>query len=119
MKLHHTAIEVVDVAASSSFFQMLGFKEVDRFSTSEEWIVFLKNGEVLIELIEMLSKKPIYSRGSTHLAFEIDNLERWLEEKHHLFLRVERYELKGKKVAYTIGLNGEELEWIQSRTASY
>ncbi|MCA0989506.1 VOC family protein [Guptibacillus algicola] len=119
MKLHHTAIEVVDLEASVSFFQKLGFKEVDRFSTSEEWFVFLRHGDVLIELIEMLSKKPIYSRGSTHLAIEIDNLESWLEENHHLFLEIERYELRGKKIAYTIGLNGEELEWIQSRTASY
>lgn len=117
MKLHHVAVEVIDLLSSMSFFQELGFHEVQRLSTDEEWIVFIQKDDVLVELIEILNKKT-FSRCNTHLAFEVNNLELWLSEHDHLVAMLERYELRGAEAAYITGPNGEEIELIQSKTVS-
>lgn len=117
MKLHHVAVEVIDSPASRSFYQELGFHEIERLSTDEEWVVFIQKDDVMVELIEILNKKT-FSRCTTHLAFEVNNLELWLSEYEHLIAKIERYELRGVDVAYITGPNGEEIELIQSKTVS-
>ncbi|WP_273853813.1 VOC family protein [Guptibacillus spartinae] len=115
MRLHHAAIDVLDLQASVSFYEELGFTRVETYCSHEERSVFLKKNGVMIELVEQVTKQRV--RLSGHLAFEIENLDLFLQEYRRVFTKVERYTLHGTKVAYAIGPNGEEVEWIEKNTA--
>lgn len=113
MRFHHAAIDVIDLQATVSFYEKLGFARVDTFCSQEEWSVFLKKNGVMVELIEQLTKRSVPVRPSGHLAFEVENLDLFLAEYRTLFVEVEEYTLHETRVAYIIGPHGEEMEWIE------
>ena len=69
-------------------------------------------------IIEEVTTRSLPVRLSGHLAFEIDNLDLFLREYRTVFTKVERYTLHGTQVAYAIGPNGEEVEWIEKMRLS-
>ncbi|WP_226660018.1 VOC family protein [Pseudalkalibacillus hwajinpoensis] len=118
MRFHHAAINVLDLQASVSFYEKLGFTKIETYCSHEERTAFLKKNGMMVELIEEVTTRSLPVRLSGHLAFEIDNLERFLREYRTVFTKVERYTLHGTQVAYAIGPNGEEVEWIEKMRLS-
>ncbi|MCA0173773.1 VOC family protein [Bacillus sp. RAR_GA_16] len=118
MRFHHAAINVLDLQTSVSFYEKLGFTKVETYCSNEERAAFLKKNGMMVELIEEVTTRSLPVRLSGHLAFEIDHLERFLREYRTVFTKVERYTLHGTQVAYAIGPNGEEVEWIEKMRLS-
>lgn len=84
MKIHHIGYIVKDIEKSMKEFIHLGFEKSGSIIEDENRnikILFIKNGEYLIELVSPISEKSIVSNllkksGSTpyHICYETENI---------------------------------------------
>jgi predicted enzyme related to lactoylglutathione lyase len=115
MKWHHGGIEVGSLQDSIQFYErMFDLKIEQRFTLNGEKIVFLKNEDVKIELIE--SKDMSTLSNSVHIAWQVDDIEGWMKglSNKGLFPSEGPYKLKNGWIAvFYEGLDGEMIELVQ------
>lgn len=80
--IHHVSITCTDIAASESFYLLLGFKPIKVYEDNTCKIVLLEGDNSHIELfhfklanVEKLDAKKIESIGLTHIAIKTKSLE--------------------------------------------
>lgn len=79
-KVHHIGNVVADIIESISLYSKLGYEVMGSIIIDEvqnNKIVFLNNGENIIELIEPLNEKSSIKnlRGYAHICYEVDDIE--------------------------------------------
>ncbi|KQL17500.1 VOC family protein [Cytobacillus solani] len=76
MKWHHAGILVSNLNDSIQFYKrMFGFSFEKYLTFQDEKIVFLRNGNVQIELIE--SEENPVRLHSIHIAWQVEDIEGW------------------------------------------
>ncbi|WP_456272970.1 VOC family protein [Bacillus sp. AK031] len=113
MKWHHAGIETGNLEVSAAFYkEVFLFEAQSCFKLGEERIIFMKRGEVTIELIQSEGDSV---PSSLHFAWEVDDLSAWVE-------RLEEYGMKpvegpysldsGLTVIFYKGADGEVIELV-------
>lgn len=78
VELNHIAL-IVSSEASLRFYEKLGFREIERFERSYDTVVFMKCGNVALEIFvdpnhpERVSSPE--AKGLRHVAFTVDRIE--------------------------------------------
>src|SRR5206468_9924581 len=124
-KLLHTRYRVSDLAKTVSFYKnVLGLKEVRRHTSGRgSQLVFLKapDSEGEIEICKFDQSGPIVvGPDLTHLAFEVDDLEKFAREaaaKGHP-LSDGPHSSGSSKIAFVDAPEGYEVELIERATKS-
>ncbi|MBD1382267.1 VOC family protein [Metabacillus arenae] len=80
MKWHHAGIQVMDLNASEHFYStFFGFEAEERITLLDEEIVFMKKGQIRIELIK--SEEGVCGESqSIHLSWEVTSLDHWISD---------------------------------------
>ena len=124
-KLLHTRYRVSDLEKTVSFYKdVLGLKELRRHTSGRgSQLVFLKapEGDEEIEICKFDESGPVVvGPDLTHLAFEVDDLEKFARET-----AAKGYPLSdgphatgSSKIAFIDAPEGYEIELIQRRTKS-
>ena len=124
-KLLHTRYRVRDLEKTVSFYKdVLGLKEVRRHTSGRgSQLVFLKapEGDEEIEICKFDQSGPVaVGRDLTHLAFEVDDLEKFAREA-----AAKGYPLSdgphstgNSKIAFIDAPEGYEIELIERATKS-
>ena len=124
-KLLHTRYRVRDLEKTVSFYKdVLGLKEVRRHTSGRgSQLVFLKapEGDEEIEICKFDQSGPVaVGRDLTHLAFEVDDLEKFAREA-----AAKGYPLSdgphstgSSKIAFIDAPEGYEVELIERATKS-
>ena len=79
MKVHHTGIIVKDLEKNITLYSKIGYDPISNTivdNIQQNRIVFLKNQDQIIELIEPLNEKASiyhFKEGYHHICYEIDN----------------------------------------------
>jgi lactoylglutathione lyase len=115
LKIHHYAMEVFDINKVSNFYKdLLDFVEDEKVEFPGEVIIFLRNAEARLELIE--SKQESMLPGNVHLCFETVNIRKVVER----FLKAGVPILEGPislrngwKSVFFIGPAGELIEFLE------
>jgi lactoylglutathione lyase len=114
-KLHHVALEVVDLIISADFYQtLLHLTEERRLSILGEEILFLVHEDFRLELIEKANSGKNFDR--THLCFQIDSISDILLRLNDLeisLLEGPHYLDNGWKSVFAKGPDGEILEFLE------
>lgn len=123
-KLLHTRYRVTDLEKSVSFYKdVLGLKEIRRHTSGRgSQLVFFKapESEEEIELCKFDASGPVVvGPDLTHLAFEVDDLDKFARES-----AAKGYPLsdgphrtgKGAAIAFIDAPEGYEIELIERRT---
>lgn len=83
MKVHHIGIVVKDIEKSCRLYQHLGYAKLSSVIEDDiqhNKLLFLKNGDLLIELIEPIdSSSPVYNPrnlGYHHICYEVEDLDK-------------------------------------------
>ncbi|MDR9770435.1 VOC family protein [Acetomicrobium sp.] len=83
MKVHHVGIVVKDIEKACLLYRGLGYVQVDSIiedNVQHNRLLFLKNGELLVELIEPInSSSPVYNPrnlGYHHICYEVEDLDK-------------------------------------------
>ncbi|WP_042454023.1 VOC family protein [Neobacillus dielmonensis] len=115
MRFHHYALEVDDLDESVAFYQKhLGFLEESRMMFWDEEIVFLVLSDFRLELIR--SKRNGNAERSTHLCFEVGNLEEIINQFEPCRLLEGPYLLEnGWRIVFFEGPNHEILEFLEAK----
>lgn len=81
MKLAHVTIMVKNLEESLDFYQkIVGLPITDRLQTGpDQEIVFLGEGETLIELIYNKNLEKLYIGQDISIGFSVDNLDKTME----------------------------------------
>ncbi|MDN3018713.1 VOC family protein [Paenibacillus sp. BSR1-1] len=115
LKLHHYSIEVTDVYIVKAFYiSLLGFTEDEKVEFAGEEILFLRNGDFLLELIEVNQAES--PPGNVHLCFETKNINDIMEKflKAGIAPNEGPYILKnGWKTVFYRGHANEILEFLE------
>lgn len=81
--LHHIAL-IVSSNTSVEFYKKLGFQEMSRVDRGYDILVYMEGCGVVLELYVDSTHPPRVDRpealGLRHLGFEVDDLEKTLEE---------------------------------------
>ena len=124
-KLLHTRYRVHDLEKTVSFYKdVLGLKELRRHTSGRgSQLVFLKapDGDVEIEICKFDQSGPVaVGPDLTHLAFEVDDLEKFAREA-----AAKGYPLSdgphtsgSSKIAFIDAPEGYEIELIERATKS-
>ena len=124
-KLLHTRYRVRDLEKTVSFYKdVLGLKELRRHTSGRgSQLVFLKapEGDEEIEICKFDQSGPVaVGRDLTHLAFEVDDLEKFAREA-----AAKGYPLSdgphstgNSKIAFIDAPEGYEIELIERATKS-
>ncbi|WP_102272608.1 VOC family protein [Cytobacillus massiliigabonensis] len=115
MKWHHAGIQVSNLNDSIQFYKrMFGFSFEKYLMFQDEKIVFLRNENVQIELIESEENKaPLHS---IHIAWQLEDIEDWIRKlkKEGLYPLEGPYSLKnGWITVFYEGPDREIIELIQ------
>jgi catechol 2,3-dioxygenase-like lactoylglutathione lyase family enzyme len=89
--LHHVSIRTANIHLAIVFYELLGFKVYDRFTTGYTLACWLEGFNSRLELIEIPEPKPApdafgdeHYVGYYHLSFDLtaatSSLTQWLEE---------------------------------------
>lgn len=78
IRLDHIAL-IVSSEESLRFYEKFGFRETDRFERSYDTVVFMKCGDITLEIF-VDSKHPERinnpeARGLRHIAFTVEKIE--------------------------------------------
>ncbi|MGG3468945.1 VOC family protein [Neobacillus pocheonensis] len=115
LKIHHYAMEVVNILLVKEFYiNMLGFVEDEKVEFKGEEILFLRNGDFLLELIKV--KQEGFPQQNVHLCFETESINDIMEKfsKAGISALEGPYTLKnGWKTVFYIGNAKEILEFIE------
>ncbi len=120
MKIHHVALIVSDLERSLQFYQeALGFKVHAKEFRAERnsWKVDLKNGDAQLEMFTFPGSpaRPSYpeAQGLRHLAFSVDDLEKFhreLKSKNYQVEEIRVDQLTGKKFFFFPDPDNQPLE---------
>lgn len=82
MELNHIAL-IISAEKNLQFYEKLGFKETNRIVRSYDTVVFMKCGDIVLEiLVDPNHPKRVSDPeaiGLRHIAFSIENLETIME----------------------------------------
>jgi len=120
-KLLHTRYRVTDLEKTVAFYKdVLGLKELRRHTSGRgSQLVFLKapQSEEEIELCKFDQSGPVVvGPDLTHLAFEVDNLDKFAREaaaKGYSLSDGPHQTSSGSKIAFIDAPEGYEIELIQ------
>ncbi|MDQ0156961.1 VOC family protein [Robertmurraya andreesenii] len=109
MQIHHIGLEVQNLEDSISFYKNeMGFEIENRFSFIGEEIAFLCLHGFRIELIEG-------QQESTHLCFEVSNLNEMMKQFSSVEILEGPYTLQnGWKTVFYKGPNNHIIEFLQT-----
>ncbi|WP_223595550.1 VOC family protein [Neobacillus bataviensis] len=115
LKLHHYAIEVTEVQMVRDFYMnLLGFVEDEKVEFAGEEILFLRNGDFLLELIQVNQEET--PPGNVHLCFETKSIDDIIEKFLKAGIAPDEgpYTLKnGWKTVFYRGSANEILEFLE------
>ncbi|MBP2242747.1 lactoylglutathione lyase [Cytobacillus eiseniae] len=113
MKWHHAGIQVQNLLDSIAFYENVFDFSIEQFlSLPGEKIVFLKKGEIRIELIES-GEAPV---ATNHIAWQVTDVGKWQEELGRKDIFPTEGPLKmsnGWEAVFYTGPNQEIIELIQ------
>lgn len=117
-ELAHTSIVVSDINKSKDFYtKVLGLTCFDTHETDRLKMLLLKTSNSLIELLEYknIEFKKRNKGPIDHIAFYVNNLdEEIINIKKRADIKfAEPKSLKGKKLVFFEGLDGERIELIE------
>lgn len=128
MKIHHIGYAVKGIVDSLPYFYLLGFKKegdiIDDYSRNVK-ILFMKNGENLIELIQPLDKNSPIDRilkknGNIpyHICYETNNIDEdiiFLKDKKFVLIDEPKKAeaISNKKVCFLYNKNIGLLELLE------
>jgi lactoylglutathione lyase len=112
MKWAHGGIEVSDLSRSIQFYERyFGFRLEEKVNINGEELVFLRNGEVCLELIQSSEKRS--STDLIHFAFKMNDLASFM---HDLFKKGQwpiEPPVKCENGVYSIFFEGPDQELIE------
>ncbi|MCU6710001.1 VOC family protein [Paenibacillus sp. J5C_2022] len=121
--IHHIGIETDNMEQSRHFYEkLLGFRLERRLTWRDEQLVFLKQGDVLLELVgkvqsvELSFHSAPRTSAAMHLALEVEDVIKLVEQLHEQGIPVidGPHELQnGWIIAFIEGPSGELIECIE------
>ncbi|WP_413309666.1 VOC family protein [Bacillus sp. 1P10SD] len=115
LKIHHYAMEVFDINKVSNFYKdLLDFVEDEKVEFPGEVIIFLRNGEAQLELIE--SKQESMLSRNVHLCLETVNIQKVIERFLGAGVPIVEGPLmlkNGWKTVFFLGPAGEMIEFLE------
>jgi lactoylglutathione lyase len=117
MKWYHAGIQVRDLQEGVQFYQNLfGFHSRKYFELPGEKILFLKRGEITIEIIE--GEEALSPFHSVHMCWEVQSIDCWVEKlaAKGLFPSEGPLHLEnGWRTVFYEGLNQEIIERMEQK----
>ncbi|MGM7702527.1 VOC family protein [Pseudalkalibacillus sp. Hm43] len=113
MNMHHLGIETQRLDESIEFYKKFGFEVESIMELLGEKLVFLKLGVFQLELV--LVEESLKLSNNKHIAFEVEDLDVFLEEHAELNVSEGPYQLdNGWKNVFILGPSGESIELLQT-----
>lgn len=113
MKWHHVGLQVKDLETAVHFYrEVFGFLVERRLNLAGEKIVFLRNGELRIELIQ----SGEIGEPNMHTAWSVDQINPWLKKLERVGLRPTEGPIElpgGGRTVFYEGPNGEMIELVE------
>lgn len=129
MNIHHIGVVVKDIKKSSNLYQHLGYTQVSPVIEDEvqhNRLLFLKNGDLLIELIEPIdSSSPVYNSrnlGYHHICYQVEDLDKTISlfegtKLGKIFTdKITAPAFCGKKVMFAMLKDGSIIEFLEGGT---
>ena len=118
MVLDHIAL-IVSSEEYLDFYRKLGFKEINRFERSCDTVVFMKCGEVILEIfIDPNHPKRVSrpeAKGLRHVAFTVDSLEEFIKIVECEEIRTDWF---GRRFTFTKDPDGQPIELKERGTVN-
>lgn len=114
--LDHIAL-IVSAEESIQFYEKLGFKEGKRIERSYDTVVFMRYGQVSLEIFidpkhpERVSEPE--AKGLRHIAFSVDSLDEVMKELECEEIRTDWF---GRRFTFTKDPDGQPIELIEQKT---
>lgn len=114
--LDHIAL-IVSSEESLNFYQKLGFKETKRIERLYDTVVFMRCGQVILEIFidpkhpERVSEPE--AKGLRHIAFSVDSLDEVRKEFECEEIRTDWF---GRRFTFTKDPDGQPIELIEQKT---
>ena len=126
MKVHHIGIKVKNIDIEKRIYNLLGYSEcgekvIDNIQHND--ILFLKNGEDQIELIQSCdSCSTVYSArmGIHHICFLTDDIDNIVNSIHSRHLGKKVYSgyapaMEYRRIVFVLLVNSVLLEFVEER----
>lgn len=110
--LAHVGLFILDVERSKEFYtNVLHFEVVFEVQNTEVKVVFVKNGNLILELVEFLNEKTKRTDGLVdHVAINVNNIENVVEK-----LRERGIVFETDKITYAHNFWNNGSKWILFR----
>ena len=114
--LDHIAL-IVSSEKSIQFYEKLGFKETKRVERSYDTVVFMRCGQVILEIFvdpkhpERVSEPE--AKGLRHIAFSVDSLDEVMKEIECEEVRTDWF---GRRFTFVKDPDGQPIELIEQKT---
>ena len=111
--LDHIAL-IVSSEKSIQFYEKLGFKETKRVERSYDTVVFMRCGQVILEIFvdpkhpERVSEPE--AKGLRHISFSVDSLDEVMKELECEEVRTDWF---GRRFTFTKDPDGQPIELIE------
>ena len=112
----HIAL-IVSSEKSIQFYEKLGFKETKRIERSYDTVIFMRCGQVILELFvdpnhpERVAAPE--AKGLRHIAFSVDSLDAVMKELERGEVRTDWF---GRRFTFTMDPDGQSIELIEQKT---
>lgn len=112
----HIAL-IVSSEKSIQFYEKLGFKETKRIERSYDTVVFMRCGQVILELFvdpnhpERVAAPE--AKGLRHIAFSVDSLDAVMKELECGEVRTDWF---GRRFTFTMDPDGQSIALIEQKT---
>lgn len=114
--LDHVAV-IVSSEESIQFYEKLGFKETKRIERSYDTVVFMRCGQVSLEIfIDPKHPERVTApeaKGLRHVAFSVDSLNEIMKIVKCEEVRIDWF---GRKFTFTKDPDGQPIELIEQKT---
>lgn len=108
--LDHIAV-IVSREENLSFYEKLGFKEVNRIKRAYDTVVFMENCNVVLEVFIDPQHPARISNpealGLRHLAFTVDDLDEMVEKMNCEPIRIDWF---GRRITFVKDSDGQPIE---------
>lgn len=116
--LEHIGIKTREIEKATQFYtEVLGFEFVKRIKPRDAELVFLKQGETVIELVEITDGKVLGDGVVNHIALRVTNIfeaVEWLKQNDVELLQTEPQPMGEERYnLFFRGPSGERLELYQ------
>lgn len=113
LELDHIAL-IVSSEESLRFYEKFGFRETDRFKRNYDTVVFMKSGDITLEIF-IDSKHPERvdapeAKGLRHIAFAVEKIEDLDMETEEI-----RIDWFGRKFTFVKDPDGQPIEIKEKR----